>query len=303
MSSFRNRLPSLTALTVFEAAARHRSFTKAADELRVTQAAVSRQIASLEQNLGFALFVRGHRSVELTERGRLLSFATSNAFGLVADALSDIQRKDVDESIAVSTTVAFAHFWLMPRLPSFTAAYPNVKLRIVTRDTLVDLNGGDIDLAVRFGSGSWPDGQADLLFQDEIFPVCSPDYLARSGPIETPADLSRHALLSNETDDPSWTGWLDWLAAFEVLPTARSIGLRCSFYTDTIQAALNGQGVALGWKRLIADLMNQERLVRVTSAAVAPHDAYFVVSPKRRSKEGAQVFVEWIKGTARVMSV
>ncbi|ATU95299.1 LysR family transcriptional regulator [Phyllobacterium zundukense] len=296
MKSLRSQLPPLTALTVFEAASRFSSFTRAAEELGVTQAAVSRQIHLLEEDFGFPLFTRLHRQVILTDKGKALSAAASDAFNLLAEAVTDLRRDASSDELTISATIAFSHFWLMPRISEFSRHYPYINLRIVTQDNMPNLQRGEVDVAIRFGNGMWPDGHAEPLFEDEVFPICSPEYAGTDGRIKTPADLTSYSLISNETDDPMWTGWNEWLSSFSIVVPKKTRGLRCSFYTEAIYAALNGQGIALGWTHLVEDLLRQGRLVRLTDAAIKPRGAYFVVVPTRqRSKEAANLFVKWLQ--------
>lgn len=299
MVNLRRKLPPLTALTAFEAAARLSSFTRAAAELGVSQAAISRQIHLLEADFGFPLFQRLHRKVELTEKGKLLSVATGDAFNLIAETAAELKAGEPEDELAISTTISFAHFWLLPRIAAFSQACPDVKLRIITQDAVTSMDSGDIDLAIRYGAGIWPDGQAELLFEDEIFPICSADYVRNALPIATPDDLVSHPLITSDTGDPTWTDWDEWLAAFSVKPPKKRRGLRCSFYTEAIYAAINGQGVALGWNRLVADLIRQNRLMRVTEASIRTRAAYFVVIPPRKQKkESLRSFVEWLRAAS-----
>lgn len=299
MVSLRRKLPPLTALTTFEAVARLSSFTRAASELGVTQAAVSRQIHLLEETVGSPLFRRLHRRVELTEKGKALSSASTQALNLIADTLADITAQDSSNELAISATISFSHFWLLPRIASFSRAHPEIKLRIITQDKLASLDNDEVDIAIRYGNGAWPDGQAELLFHDEIFPICSIDYAQEHGPIASIEELVRHPLITNDTDDPTWTGWRDWLAEFSVKLPPKSSGMRCSFYTEAIYATLNGQGITLGWKRLVENLLNQNSLVRVTEASVATRNAYFVVLPHRRQgNAAASTFVRWLKDSS-----
>lgn len=299
MASLRRKLPPLTALTAFEAAARLGSFTKAASELGVTQAAVSRQIHLLEEGLGLQLFRRLHRKIELTEKGRALSGATTSAFNLVADTIADITREDAAPGLTISASVAFSHFWLLPRIASFSRSYPESRLRIISQDSTARLEGGGIDLIIRYGNGMWPDGKAELLFDDEIFPVCSPEYAEKLGEAPELSELVRHPLISSDSEDPSWTGWGEWLAAFAIQPPKRSLGLRCSFYTEAVYAALNGQGIALGWKRLVRHLLDRKVLVRVTEHSIATRNGYFLVEPSREVRNPrVEEFVLWLKDQA-----
>ena len=300
MPSLRRKLPPLTALTAFEAAARLASFTKAALELGITQAAVSRQIHALEEILGSPLFRRLHRRVELTESGRLLSASASNAFNLIADTAAEISKGAADDELTISATVAFTQFWLLPRITAFSRMHPQIKLRILTQDAPINIDNGDTDLTIRFGSGVWPDGVAEFLFHDEIFPICNSEYAREIGKVEAPQDLIRYPLITHDTADPIWTGWREWLAAFSVEAPKRLGGLHCSFYTEAIQAVLIGQGIALGWKRLVEELLAQNRLVRLTSASIMTRNAYFVVVPRRRKKkEGVERFIQWLKDVSK----
>ncbi|WP_077967670.1 LysR substrate-binding domain-containing protein [Ensifer adhaerens] len=296
MANLRKKLPPLTALTAFEAAARLSSFTRAATELGVTQAAISRQIHLLEEDFGFPLFRRLHRKIELTEKGRLLSAAAGEAFNLIADTVADLRAEGPEDELAISATISFSHFWLLPRIAAFSRAYPEIKLRIITQDGRTSFGASDVDLAIRYGTGTWSDGQAEFLFEDEVFPICSADYLLTAGPIATPQDLVGHPLISSDIEDPTWTGWDEWLAAFSVKAPKRSRGLRCSFYTEAIYAAMNGQGIALGWSRLVGDLTRQNRLVRLTDASIRTRAAYFVVVPTRKpKKQSGRLFIEWLR--------
>ncbi|WP_037154876.1 LysR substrate-binding domain-containing protein [Rhizobium freirei] len=296
MVNLRKKLPPLTALTAFEAAARLSSFTRAAAELGVTQAAISRQIHLLEEDFGFPLFRRLHRKIELTAQGKLLSVAAGDAFNLIADVVTDLKAERSDDELTISATIAFSHFWLLPRIAAFSGAHPEVKLRIITQDAMTNMQAGDIDLAIRYGTGVWLDGQAEMLFEDEVFPICSAGYAEAVGPVLAPEELVDHPLISSDVDDPTWMGWEEWLAAFSVSVPRKGRGLRCSFYTEAIYAAMNGQGVALGWSRLVDDLIRQDRLVRLTEASIRTRAAYFVVVPARKMKKASvRLFVEWLR--------
>lgn len=302
--SSRRKLPPMTALTAFEAAARLASFTKAASELGVTQAAISRQIHLLEAEFGFALFHRLHRKVKLTEKGLTLASAASDAFDLLAATVADISRSENEAELTITATVAFSHFWLLPKISEFSSQNPDVNLRIVTQDSIPNIEAGDVDVSIRFGNGMWPDGQAGLLFEDDIFPICSPKFAEGVKADLTPEGLLAYPLISNLADDPTWTGWSEWLAAFSVGLPKKQPGLRCSAYIDAIYAALNGQGIALGWRHLVADMLDQGRLVRLTDASVKTRNAYFSVIPKGRRLSGAgRLFLEWLNDAANPVEI
>jgi DNA-binding transcriptional LysR family regulator len=280
----------------FEAAARHASFTIAAAELGITQAAVSRQVHALEQQFERPLFRRLHRKVELTPAGRTLSLAASSAFETLVDAVAEMTREEQSDELTIAATVAFSHFWLLPRIAEFGRLHPAVRLRIVTQDAPVSMIGGQADLAIRYGNGLWPDGQSTLLSEDEVFPVCSPSFLVARAPVETLDQLADLPLVDFESDDPSWIGWSEWLAAFSRERSKRRSGLRCSFYTEVIYAALAGHGVALGWRRLVDDFLRQGQLVRLTSSALETRSAYFIVTARGRAKKATVgLFIDWLR--------
>lgn len=299
MANLRRKLPPLSALTAFEAVARLASFTRAAAELGVTQAAISRQIHLLEETFGFPLFRRLHRRIEPTEKGKQLSATATAAFNLIAETISDWSREEAEDELAIAATVAFSHFWLLPRISSFSKAHPNIRLRIITQDNAVKVDGEEVDLAIRFGSGIWSDGNAEFLFHDEIFPICSADYAQEIGPISNLAQLTRYPLISNDTADPTWTDWNEWFAAFSIAAPGKGSGMHCSFYTEAIYAALNGHGIALGWRRLVEDLLVQNRLVRLTEEAIVTRNAYFFILPRRKArKKAVDLLVDWLKREA-----
>ncbi|MEF0941252.1 LysR substrate-binding domain-containing protein [Rhizobium sp. BR 362] len=295
--NIRRKLPPLAALTAFEAAARVRSFTKAAAELGVTQAAVSRQIHLMEETLGFPLFRRLHRSIELTDKGQVLSTAATSAFNLMADTIAELTREEDEGALSISATLAISHFWLMPKIASFSRLYPDSRLRIVSQDSAAGLGGSD--LAIRYGNGAWPDGRAEYLFDDELFPVCSPEYAAKLGSAPALEDIARQPLISYDSQNPSWIGWEEWLAAFSIKLAKAPSGLRTSFYTEAVYAALSGQGIALGWKRLVQNLLDTRSLIRLTEQSIVTRDGYFLIVPPRSANSArALQFIEWLKAEA-----
>ena len=302
MEGFRRRLPSMTSLVVLEAVARRLSFTQAAAELNVTQAAVSRQIHALEQELGFPLFRRLHRRVELTERGRMLAQVLSQSFALIDQTLTSVRSQSEADELAIGASVAFTQLWLLPRISEFRRRHPDTKIRLITQDAPLDLERDQVDVAIRYGDGAWPDGRSVLLCEDDLFPVCSPDYAAAHRLPDTAQGLLAHPLVDYEASNPGWIGWKEWLAAFAADRPARPM-LRLSYYSDVIHAALAGHGIALGWNRLIEDLLAQGRLRRVTDLRLHTRGAYFVVIPNRESpKPNVHAFVAWLRerlGTSR----
>ncbi|TKT78459.1 LysR family transcriptional regulator [Aquamicrobium sp. LC103] len=286
----------MTSLVVFEAAARHGSFTKSASELGITQAAVSRQVQALEETLHLQLFRRRHRSIELTVHGDSLAKTMSEALGLISQTVQGITDQTRPAELVISASVAFSHFWLLPNISDFRRANPEIKLKIVAQDSSANLLGEDIDIAIRYGNGNWPDGKAIKLFGDDIFPVCSPGYLAEHGAPDCVADLFQHDLIASDSLNPSWTGWKQWMGAFGYSSDHCKITLSCNFYTDAIYAALRGEGIALGWQRLVSDLLQHKQLIRVMAESVRTRDAYYIVlktAPVR--KPAVQSFLTWIR--------
>lgn len=294
MEGFRRRLPSMTSLVVLEAVARRLSFTKAAAELGVTQAAVSRQIRGLEHELGFALFRRLHRRVELTERGRVLAGVLSHSFQVIDQTIANLRAQSDEGELVIGATIAFTQLWLLPRISEFRRLHPDTKIRLITHDTAIDLERDMVDVAIRYGDGIWPDGRSVFLCEDELFPVCSPGYADGGRLPEAASQFLDHTLLEDESPSPGATGWKEWLAAFGVVRSGRPM-LRLSYYSDVIHAAVAGHGIALGWNCLVEDLLQQDRLRRVSDLRMRTRSAYFVVVPNRdASKPNAVAFVEWL---------
>lgn len=298
MESFRRRLPPVNALVVFEAVARHLSFTQAARELGVSQAATSRQVRILEDHLGGRLFDRDRRRVRLTDNGEQLHAAVAMALGHIA-ATTDTLRRGGGAALTVATSVAFAAFWLIPRLARFHAAHPEVELRLISSDRPADWASGDVDVAVEFGDAERPGVEVHDLFGDEIFAVCAPAYLARRPAPPEVVDLTGETLLHLESDIAAWIGWPAWLERCGTPAVKNLPGPRFNNYSIVIQAALDGRGLALGWRRLIEPHLSDGRLVRVTAGAVVLEGRYVVIHrgvPEPRAD--ARAFRAWIRAEA-----
>lgn len=295
MPPIRRSVPSLTALAAFEAAARHPSFTLAAEELGVTQAAVSRQIRRLEEDLDARLFVRAHRGVELTVQGQLLSKVTTEAFERMARTIEAIRRPASGDVVTVGATLAFAHFWLVPRLPAFRAAHPEVRLRLISEDSSFDLRAGRLDVAVRYGKPPFGDAISLAAMPDRVFPVCSPALRDSLGAGIDPARILALPLIGLEWAEATWLSWSGWAAMAGLGEVPANSGLQFNHYTDAVYAAINGEGVMLGWQRLIADLLREGRLVRLSDRAATPAEAYHVLLPTlRRHSAATGLFSDWL---------
>ena len=278
----------LSALRIFEAAARLGSFTRAADELGVSQAAVSWQVKALEQRLGQALFRRLPREVALTSAGERLARACTEAMGLLRTALADLT--DAGQGVLViSTLQSLASQWLAPRLGAFQLAHPQIAVRLETDGRLVDLTRENVDVALRSGRGEWPGLAADFLFSAGQAPLCTPELKARLS-LETPEDLLDAPRIGHEPD------WAGWFAAMGVAgaPTGGAPRLVADLQTVEVGAALAGHGVALGAPALFAAEIAAGRLTQI---AAAPPDSsgYWMVYPKdRRRSPKIAAFREWL---------
>lgn len=290
MSNLRRRLPSPNALLTFEAAARLLSFTGAAGELNVTQAAVSRQIAALEQRLGCALFVRRPHQVVLTPAGRKLGEAVTQGFALIAGMVEHIAANEARASLVIGATTAFSHFWLLPRLSDFRRRHPDIAIRIVAQDSPIRVESGEVQAVFRFGSGTWSDGKAIRLFGDAVGPVCSPAFAAQM-PHGDPIDQC--ALIELEFPDVVDLGWAAYcrLAGRAAIATAPAVTF--SSYLDVVYATLADQGVALGWHRLVAHLLDSGQIVAL-APALAVHEAYYLVTQRDSAPSPALArFIAW----------
>ncbi|HMA90372.1 MAG TPA: transcriptional regulator GcvA [Burkholderiales bacterium] len=296
------RLPSLDLLKGFEAAARLLSFTRAGEELHLTQSAVSRQIKELEEQLGVALFERRHRSLGLTEAGRALFPAASQVLQAMRAVTDRLRALSAQRSLAVTTTNSFAALWLIPRLARFTRAHPGVDVRIAADTRVQDLEREGLDLAIRHGPASLAGPQAVRLFGERVFPVCSPKLLADpKRPLRQPADLRHHVLL--QYDDPDgrhpWLHWKTWLEV-ERLSDLRPAGsLLFSGYEQIIPAAIAGNGVALGRSPLVREALASGELVAPFKRSADPARAYFaIVSKTAASRPEVAEFLAWLRAEA-----
>ncbi len=289
-------LPPLQSLVFFESAARLLSFTAAAQELGTTQPAVSHRIAWLEEDLGAPLFKRQHRGVSLTAEGVRLFEAVHESLAVIGDASAEIRARRSHPVLSVTTDFGFAAYWLMPRLPTLRALVPDLDVRIVTSQTEIDLRGESVDVGIAFGTGHWSGCEAEALFPERVIPVCSPAFRDKQGLDGTPVALQTLPLLHLERPPLArWLSWDDWFSRHG-LP-ARHGGHDLSFnnYPLVIQAALAGQGIALGWSPLVDDLLDSGQLVAAAGPALRTERGYFLVLPRNARLTGAlAVFRRWI---------
>ncbi|MEX5530304.1 choline sulfate utilization transcriptional regulator [Pseudomonas syringae] len=287
---------SLDLLRAFEVAARLRSFTAAALELGTTQPAISQQIKRLEEQLATRLFDRIYRGIELTDAGEVLFSHVQAGLQSIDSGLIAITEHHQHEVLQVATDFAFAAYWLMPRLHRFHKVNPDVDVSLVTSERTHSMLRADIDVAVLFGDGRFKQGESHWLFSEEVFPVCSPQLLAgRQTPLANDA-LRDFPLLHLRGE--SINNWFDWAGVFRALdiPQAPAPGqLRFDNYTLLIQAAIGGQGIAIGWRHLVDDLLDQGLLCRPIAGAAISGQGYYVVLPQRKRRvQIVQQFVDWL---------
>ncbi len=301
-------LPGTRALRTFEAAARHLNFTRAADEVGLTPAAVSYQIKELEDQLGVVLFTRTSRSIQLTPAGAVMFEATADALDTLHRAAGRARRLTRNAAhLRVSLSARFATNWLLPRLPKFRAANPGLELSFDISDELRDFEADDIDVAIRFGTGQYEGARADRLFELDIVPVCSPRLIETGPPLNEPRDLVRHnhtlCYVDWKTDTMTWPNWRMWMAAAGVdddFDDSRCVGFSDSGYV--VQAVLEGGAVGLADLDMIEADLKQGRLVRLFDVGVsmAPTYAYHLVYPQGYGEDARVVaFREWMLGEMR----
>ncbi|QDP22424.1 transcriptional regulator GcvA [Bradyrhizobium cosmicum] len=288
------RLPSLNGLRAFEAAARHLSFTLAASELNVTQTAISHQIRRLEEELGIRLFIRQNRALTLTPEARDYLPGVRAAFNDLRLATDRLLRKDDDKVLTVSTLASLAAKWLLPRLTDFQEQHPGIDVRITTSTSLVDFQRDNVDAAIRYGRGQWPGLRADWLMADELFPVCSPSLLRGDKPLRKPEDLRGHPLL--HTSNANSDDWRLWLTAAGLpVDIARQPGITFDMIFMTIQAAIDGIGVAMGRTSYVQDDIAKGRLVVPFKIALPADAGFYLVAPEgRREAPKLAAFRTWM---------
>ncbi len=285
------RLPPLNSLKSFEAAGRLLSFTAAANELNVTQAAVSHQIKVIEDYLGVSLFDRYPRRLALTEQGKTLLPEVIEAFDRVSNAVASINREQFSNALSVRLAPSFAAKWLSPRLKYFWLQYPEIDLRLYHTHSAVDFEREEIDIAVTYGKGKWPGVVSDKLLSLDFSPVCSPSFMTNDKPLTDLDNLRYYALLH----DANYECWDDWLELAGVKDIDAKRGTVIDDTNVLIQAAIDGQGIALGSSTFVEDLLESGRLVKPFDVTLVNEFAYFVVYPEAHLKNPAVLaFKNWL---------
>lgn len=286
-----SRLPPLNSLKAFEAAARHLSFTRAAEELFVTQAAVSHQIKGLEEFLGMKLFVRKNRSLLLTEEGQSYYLDIKDIFSSLHEATNRLLARGAKGVITVAMPPSFAIQWLVPRISQFSAIHPEIDVRITAVDFDEGFLNDDIDVAIYYGRGRWRGLSAYKLHTEYLTPVCSPMLLQRGKPLQELDDLRHHTLLHDSSRSP----WKEWIRTFNVLGMNVNQGAIFSHSMLVIQAAVLGQGIALAHSVLARPEIEAGRLIYPFAEKLVTKNAYYLVCGEGQSESGKiKAFREWL---------
>jgi LysR family transcriptional regulator, glycine cleavage system transcriptional activator len=298
MQAKRYRLPPLGFFQGFEAAARTLSFTKAAQELFITQSAVSRQIKTLEDYLGVALFDRRPRALALTEKGAELYRIATDVLDRLQAATDTIKEQSRTRQISITTTTGFASLWLIPRMQRFTSLHRDVDVRISATTDMLNLERSLVDLAVRYCRPELVSEGAVRLFGEEVMPVCSPSLLRNSSrPLRRPQDLAAQVLLHFDFPgaEKMVMDWGTWLTALGIGDLKAAGALHFSQYEQMIQAAISGQGVALGRQPLVKELISSGALVAPFNEAVVGTRAYFLIESRlAANKPHVREFATWL---------
>lgn len=291
------RLPPLNSLRAFEAAARHMSFTKASEELHVTPGAISQQIKLLETYLGIKLFKRQNRMILLTEHAQVCLPYLIDGLDRFSEGIAAIEQLNIDKPLTITVAEAFASRWLMPRLRSFRNKHPDIDVRIDASKELMNLVHDDIDLGIRYGGGNYPGLVTEYLLPQAVYPVCSPSLLEQGPDIKKPADILKHTLIHGNYNyiDATQPDWEMWFKTVGIENADTSHGLRFNASEMFVQAAIEGQGVALIGSVIADEGLKTGRLVRPLEHAIPLDFAYYFVCAK--SKENLPrviAFREWL---------
>lgn len=290
-------------LVTFEAAARNGSFTRAADELSISQPAISHAMRELESDLGVSLFERRHKGVEATDAGRYLLEQVSLGLTLIDQALREVRTMTNGHQVTLAVSTATATWWLLPRVARFKQQHPEIELRCITTDTDLDLGRERVDLAITLGTGEFPQHQRWHFVDEEVFPVCSPAFLRSHGPMADVQALTRTSLLHLEERYRPRLDWSGWLARFGVSLGRNTRLFRFNDYSIVLQAAIEGQGVAMGWRHLVNPLIEQGLLVRpVPQSVTTDQPIYIVASRRSKLRPEAVSLRDWLIAEARMLA-
>jgi LysR family glycine cleavage system transcriptional activator len=296
----RRRLPPLVALRTFEVVARHLSLVQAADELCVTPAAVSHQIRTLEAHLGVPLFRRAGRSIALTDAGQTFLPGIRGGFEMMGEAVGQLEGLNQASVLTVSVAPSFAVKWLMPRLDRFQKLHPNIDVRVAATTQLSNFTSDNVDIAIRYGKGGYPDLAVEHLLSEAVIPVCSPALLKEKR-LQQPKNLSTTTLLHDDSpdSDPTCPNWQAWLRARGATTVDVARGPRFTQSSLVLDAAIQGSGVALAKATLVENDLREGRLVKLFEAPQPVDFAYYIVAPHRLlSLPKVAAFAAWLRSEA-----
>ena len=292
----KTRLPPLDPLIAFEAAARLLSFTRAAEELHLSQAAISQQIRSLEESLQVKLFTRSHRAVQLTNEGREYQHTVAAILKQLAGATMDIQNVEFAQQLVIGCDLSFATQWLSPRLSQLRQLMPAVTLRIIASDDYNESLSSEVQVAVLHGDGLWPGFQTSQLCDEEVFPVCSPEFDHELAQQDWVSWLLQAPLIDLADSHWNWMNWRLWLGGNNIDQPLGNRNLQLNSYPLVIDAACAGHGVALGWRYLVDDLIANNQLVRPIEQSLKTDLGYYCICRDNLENEANVIrFRNWLK--------
>ena len=296
----RSRPISAGNLRAFEAVARHLNFRAAAEEMALTQSAVSRQIQALEEEVGVSLFLRHTRAVELTSAGAQLLLSVQQSLPRIDGAVRQIRQSAGRKSVSLTTFASFASMWLIPRLEAFQRDHPDIDIRIDASDTAVDLEVADVDMALRYGTGAHMPAGSIRLFGETLTPVASPWLIKSGAPIKAPADIARFALIEAGDAHRTHLEWLTWRRWFEIHGLDRAQPKRWLYFNyayQMVQAALTGQGLVLARSSLISESLANGDLVEVLPQhrMDSPMAYWLIVGPRNAMRPEIKAFCAWLE--------
>jgi len=291
----RTIVSSANLLLIFEVAGRHLSFSRAAQELGVSQPAVSHAIKKLERELGAKLFERQHRGVTLSRSGKTFFNQLAASLDDIYQAAAEIKYRHHPQDVTLSVSTAFATHWLMPRIARFKHNHPSINLRCLTTESDIEQHPQDVDLRIPLGGGDWP-GYDRCFFTDEsVVAVCSSSYLHHVGPVSQIEELAQQTLLHLEASYLQRLDWQDWLGHYGVPLPHTEKSFCFNDYSVVLQAALEGQGVALGWLHIVEPLLDQGRLVQITPNRLTTSNPFYILSTNEKDlSPAAECLRNWL---------
>lgn len=300
MKELRRLVHSPHHLFVFEVCGRLRSFTRAAEELGVSQPAVSLAIRQLEQAIGQPLFIRQHRRIRLSDNGEKLFNEVSHGLNRILQSIQEINHRPAPALVTLSVSTAFANYWVMPRLGQLHQRHPGIDLRLQVVDKDSDLEHENVSLGIRRGRGSWPGYHSVAIAREELLAVASPTYLAKQAKPLNPSDLFAHQFVHLEEPFRPRPKWRDWFHSFGLEYEDSGEGLRLNDYALVLQAAMAGEGIAMGWQHVVDSLLESRLLVAaVADSWITGEEFHLIWSDKTTLSDSAQQVRDWIIDEAK----